>query len=64
MDKKIEIGVANEGLARMDFATLKEWQPKRISKLSDTTIFEVDKKTYSMKTNDFIEIYGDIKNKR
>jgi hypothetical protein len=56
-ERKIMIGVANEGEMSIDVELVKTWEPKSITYFSDIVYFKVDNAFYSMKRKDFTEIF-------
>jgi hypothetical protein len=52
------VGLANEGEISIKIETIKEWQISNISYFSDVVYFKGDNAYYSMKRNDFKQIFN------
>lgn len=56
--KNVLVGVANQNEQSMKIDDIKDWEPTKISYVSNTTYFKVDDTFYSMLTSEFREIFG------
>ncbi len=52
------IGVANEGEISIEIDVIKNWQISKITYFSDVVYFKSDNSFYSMKRNDFKQIFN------
>jgi predicted transcriptional regulator len=59
MEKKnVLIGVANQSEQSMKIEDIKNWEPTKVSYVSNTAYFKVDDIFYSMVKSEFIELFG------
>lgn len=52
------IGVANEGEMSIEVDQIKNWEVSKITYFSDMVYFKSDNNYYSMKRNDFKQIFN------
>jgi hypothetical protein len=57
-DKNVLVGVANEGEISLSVDVLKNWEVSKVSYFSDVVYFKSGDNYYSMKRNDFKEIFN------
>jgi hypothetical protein len=60
MEKRnVLVGVANQSEQSMKIEDIKDWEPTKVSYVSNTAYFKVDDTFYSMVSSEFKELFGD-----
>lgn len=62
-NRSVLIGVANQSEISKTINEIKDWEPKKVSYIGQTTYFQHDDVFYSMATMEFKEIFGQKINK-
>ena len=57
MSKSVLVAVANIGEQNIPMDIILKWKPEKLSFLGDTVFFKVDDTFFSMKKNDFCNIF-------
>ena len=57
MSKSILVATANLGEQSISIDIIKKWEPEKISFISNTVFFKVDDTFFSMKKDDFCDIF-------
>jgi predicted Holliday junction resolvase-like endonuclease len=57
MSKSVLVAVANIGEQNIPMDIILKWEPEKLSFVGDTVFFKVDDTFFSMKKNDFCNIF-------
>lgn len=57
MSKSVSVAVANIGEQNIPMDIILKWVPEKLSFVGDTVFFKVDDTFFSMKKNDFCNIF-------
>jgi|LakMenEpi03Aug12_release.lakeMendotaPanAssembly.Ray.scaffolds.fasta_scaffold2955255_2 hypothetical protein len=57
MSKSILVATANLGEQNISLDIIQKWEPEKMSFISDTVFFKVDDTFFSMKKEDFCNIF-------
>jgi hypothetical protein len=57
-NKNVLVGVANKSEQSMKIEDIKNWEPTKVSYVSNTAYFKVDDTFYSMVKSEFRELFG------
>lgn len=56
--ERVQVAFANEQPQNLDVEIVSKWEPKNINRVSGHVFFSVDGTYVSMKSADFIKIFG------
>ena len=56
--ESITLGVSNEGERNFPINVVKKWSPQNINYFGDTVYFKVNKQFFSIKVEDFNQIFN------